>query len=372
VRVEVANGAHPDPKRSLCDPAQILVVADDIIVREILLRKLRSQGYLCDFCPDGSAALAILRIRYYDMVLLDIMMPEMGGCALLKDTLKLCPDIATILIAPAVNIDVAVEAVKGGAYDYVIKPFSLEDVTLSVSRALEKRRLLIENREHQRTLEGQVQRRTHQLKEALNVLHQTYHSTLLALGTALDSRDADSSMHSLRVTMYALYLAERLGIGEGQKQVIQQGALLHDIGKIGIPDALLRKPGKLSEHEWVLMRKHPGIGFRILSGIKFLREAAELVLHHHERYDGTGYPNGLRGSEISLGARIFAVADTLDCMTSDRPFKAATDFTSAYREILNVSGTQLDPWVVYEFSKIPLQEWQRIRGAVSPSALPSG
>jgi len=340
---------------------RILILESDPVLREILLGKLRNAGYTCDSCEDGDSALKILSGRAYDLVLLDVMTPRMDGFALLKDTLRICPDIGPILIAPALNVDTAVDALKEGAYDYIKKPFSLEELTLSVSRAVEKRRLILENREYQRTLEEQVESRTRQLRETLDVLRQTYDSTLFALGTALDSRDADSNGHSLRVAMYTVRLARGLGLSGEDLKEIQQGALLHDIGKIGIPDALLRKPGKLTEEEWLLMRQHPEIGCRILSGIMFLQGAATLVLQHHERWDGKGYPYGLKGSDISIGARIFAVADVLDCMTTDRPFQAATDFESARDEILRVSGTQLDPEVVAVFAAIPLEEWKSIR-----------
>jgi putative nucleotidyltransferase with HDIG domain len=346
-------------------PPRILIVDDEVIVREILIRKLSSLGYACDHAENGQAAVKMLSAGAYDLLVSDIMMPQMGGVALLREAQRLCPDVAVILVTSVVDLETAVGALKEGAYDYVTKPFSLEEVSISVARALEKRRLVMENRRYQRTLEEQVASRTRQLKEAIEVLQHTYHSTLMALGTALDSRDADSDWHSLRVTLYTLRLARELGVGHPELRFIEQGALLHDIGKIGVPDALLRKPGPLTEAEWVQMRKHPEIGCRILSGIKFLQEAALLVLHHHERYDGTGYPAGLKGDEISFGSRIFSVADTLDCMTSTRPFQAPTTFEEAQSEIRRVAGTQLDPRVVDAFLNIPLSEWREIRGEVA-------
>jgi len=345
----------------LLRPAKILIVDDELIVREILVRKLSNLGYSCDCCENGRDAVSKLASSEYDLLLADVMMPGMGGVALLKEALRVRPDIAVILVTSTVDIELAVDSLKDGAYDYITKPFSLEEVSIGVSRALEKRRLLIENRNYQRTLEEQVARRTLQLKEALEVLQHTYHSTLMALGTALDSRDADTDGHSLRVTLYTTRLARQLGIAEQDLRVIQQGAVLHDIGKIGVPDELLRKPGPLSESEWILMRKHPLIGYRILSGIKFLQGAAQLVLHHHERYDGTGYPAGLKTEEISLSARIFSVADTLDCITSNRPFQPAASFEAAREEIARVRGTQFDPKVVDAFLGVLLEEWKSIR-----------
>ncbi len=352
----------------LCRPSRILIVDDEAVVREILARKLTSLGYSCECSESPHDAHRRLTSEEYDLLLVDVMMPGMGGVALLEEALAIRPDMAVILVTSVVDLELAVDSLKHGAYDYITKPFSFEEVTISVSRALEKRRLLIENRNYQRTLEEKVACRTQQLKEALQILQHTYDSTLLALGTALDSRDADTSGHSLRVTLYTARLARCFGLPELDRRVIQQGAALHDIGKIGVPDELLRKPGKLSEAEWVLMRQHPLIGYRILSGSKYLHGAAQLVLHHHEKYDGSGYPSGLRGDEISLGARIFAIADTLDCMTSNRPFQAAASFESARDEIIQASGIQFDPKMVEAFRSLPLDEWKDLRVDASSSA----
>jgi putative nucleotidyltransferase with HDIG domain len=163
---------------------------------------------------------------------------------------------------------------------------------------------------------------------------------------------------------YAARIADQMGLGEAEVRPIKQAALLHDVGKIGVPDELLRKPGKLTDGEWVIMRRHAEIGYRILSGINFLREAAEMVLRHQEKYDGSGYPGGLRGEEIVLGARILAVADTLECMTSDRAFQAAMSFEAAREGITRLAGSQLDPWIVRAFLQIPLPEFMSIRDNV--------
>ncbi len=358
-------------KGLLSQPAHILVVDDEAFIREILVRKLRAQGYVCDSCRDAQEALRVLASQPCDLFMADIKTPSMDGINLIKEAQAVCPGIAIVLVTSVVDLDVAVEALKHGAYDYITKPFSLEEVTIGVARALEKRRLILENQSYRRTLEEQVASRTRELKEALEVLHTTYHSTLLALGTALDTREADTGWHSLRVTMGTARLARALGLGESEIRNMEQGALLHDIGKIGVPDALLRKRGKLAEAEWALLRKHPEIGYRILTGVKFLQGAALMVLHHHERFDGTGYPGQLKGENISLGARVFAVAHTLDCLTSDRPFQAATTFEAARDEILRRSGTQFDPAIVDVFERIALEEWKDVRRAVAEQAVAS-
>jgi putative two-component system response regulator len=349
------------PLTSIFHPAKILIVNDEVIVREVLARKLVSLGYDCECCDSGQAAFDLLAGRNFDLVLADVLTPETGGVAFLRKAMSVCPDIAVILIASVIDIEEAVDSLKDGAYDYLTKPFSPEEMSISVARALDKRRLLIDNRNYQRILEEQVASRSGQLKEALGVLEHTYHSTLVALSKALDSRDADADGHSFRVTIYTKRLAHKLGLDEAETRIIEHGVLLHDIGKIGIPDDLLRKPGKLNEDELLLVRKHPEIGCRILSSIKFLKGAAQLVLHHHERYDGNGYPQNLKMDEINLGARIFAVADALDDLTSNRPFQAAIGFEDAIGEIEKMSGNRLDPALVKEFLEIPVSEWKRIR-----------
>jgi putative two-component system response regulator len=350
---------------SMLRPERILIVDEEAVAKDVLARKLRSLGYNCECCENSRDALVLLAGRKFDLVLADVLISGVEGTTLLKEAVRIHPDIAVILVASVVDIGVAVDSLKDGAYDFITKPFSLEEVSISVSRALEKRRLVLENQNYQRTLEERVASRTRQLKEALGVLEHTYHSTLVALSKALDSRDADSDGHSLRVTVYATRLARQLGMGEAEVRTIEQGVLLHDIGKIGIPDALLRKQGRLSHSEWLLMQKHPEIGYRILSSIKFLKGAAQLVLHHHEQYDGNGYPQQLKGDEITAGARVFAIADALDDLTSNRPFQTAVSFEAAIRKIEAMSGVQLDPAFVSEFLKIPSAGWEAVRQEVA-------
>jgi putative nucleotidyltransferase with HDIG domain len=353
------------PFGSVLRPARILIADDEVVVRETIARKLASIGYECECCASGRTAIDMLAGGRFDLFIAGIQMPDIGGLGLLKEAMRLSPGIAVILVTSVINIEAAVEALKDGAYDYITKPFSLEHVALSVSRAVEKRRLLLENQNYQRTLEEQVASRTRQLEEALGVLQHTYHSTLVALSKALDSRDADSDGHSLRVTVYTRQLAQRLNLSEAEIRVVEQGVLLHDIGKIGIPDELLRKPEPLNAKEELLMRQHPEVGYRILSSIKFLKGAAQVVLHHHESYDGNGFPQGLKGEEIHIGARIFAVADTLDHLTSGNRVQHAISFDAAVGEISIMSGIQLDPRIVSEFLKVPISEWESLRREVA-------
>lgn len=210
-------------------------------------------------------------------------------------------------------------------------------------------------------------RQTRLLIESRSGLVKANAATIGALVSALDAREHETQVHSIRVTEYVLRLAREMGYPAQQMVDLKFGAMLHDIGKIGISDRILLKPGSLTEAEWVEMRRHPIIGHRILSEIRFLEKASEIVLAHHERYDGSGYPRGLAGDEIPLGARIFAVADTFDSMTSDRPYREALSYESAVGEIERCAGTQFDPAVVDAFLRIPSEEWSRLAAAAAES-----
>jgi putative nucleotidyltransferase with HDIG domain len=262
------------------------------------------------------------------------------------------------------DISIALNAIRNGAYDYLLKPFDREQLLATVRRALENRRLKLENRAYQTNLEALVTARTEQLRQAITTLEQSYDITLEALGNALDLKDAETEGHSKRVTAFTIAIARAMGLTPGQIRVIARGAFLHDIGKMAIPDAILRKPGALDPEEVAIMREHCYRGYQILKRIPFLSEAAEIVYSHQEKYDGTGYPRGLKGDEIPLGARIFSVADTLDAMTSDRPYRAKLPFSVAREEIQRWSGRQFDPSVVTTFLQMPEHIWDDLRKSI--------
>ncbi len=223
----------------------------------------------------------------------------------------------------------------------------------------------VELARYRQKLEVMVEDRTRQLEAARRRIELTYDETLAALGAALDLRDTETAGHSRRVTLYSLEMARAMGCSPDQLKQIARGAYLHDIGKIGVPDSILLKPGKLTAGEAAVMESHVRIGYELVSRIAFLAGAAEIVLTHQERFDGTGYPQGLMGEEIPLGARIFAVADTLDAMTSDRPYRKALPFSVAREEIIRESGRQFDPAVVEAFLAVPEQRWTEIRHQVT-------
>ena len=356
-RLALYPAPHPAPPR-------ILIADDEPFIRELLSRRLTAAGYQCDSAGDGRTASQMLEACPYDLLLTDIMMPGLGGLDLLAEACRTRPDTAVILVTSVLDVGIAVDALKQGACDYITKPFDLDHVLDSIGRALDKRRSIVESRVHQHALEVEVARRTRQLRDALEVIQQNYHSMLVALGTALDSRESDSAGHSLRVARYASRLGGQMGLNQAQLRVLEQAAVLHDIGKLGVPEAVLRKKGKLTPEEMAAVRCHPTIGYRILSGIKYLREAALLILHQQERHDGTGYPSGLQGDQITPGARIFAVAHTLDTLTSERPYRPAKSFEEAWVEIANSAGTQLNPSAVEAFLQIEVEEWAEIRRSI--------
>ena len=287
----------------------------------------------------------------FELMLSDLMMPVMDGEALLEATKERFPDMPVVMVTAMHDISVALNAIRNGAYDYLLKPFDREQLLATVRRALENRRLKLENRAYQTNLEALVTARTEQLRQAIATLERSYDITLEALGNALDLKDAETEGHSKRVTAYTIAMARAMGLSADQIRVIARGAFLHDIGKMAIPDAILRKPGALDQEEIAIMREHCYRGYQILRRIPFLSEAAEIVYSHQEKYDGSGYPRGLKGDQIPLGARIFSVADTLDAMTSNRPYRAAQPFSAAREEIQHWSGRQFDPQVVATFLK---------------------
>jgi len=302
----------------------------------------------------------------------------MDGVRLLQNVREAHPDVEVVMITGVVDVEVALRAMRMGANDYLTKPFNLEEVRLTVEKALEKRRLVLENREYQRDLEAKVAERTvelvlkrREIEELYEKLQISYETTLEALAAALDTRDTETQGHSMRVSEYTVVIARRMGVKDPELTEIRRGALLHDVGKIGIPDAVLRKPGKLTPEEWEEMRRHPEIGYRILSGIKFLEPSLPIVIAHQERFDGSGYPRGLQREEIPLGARIFAVVDTLDAMTSDRPYRRALRYEDARAEIVRNSGLQFDPKVVEVFLSIPPEEWKAMHRRIPDTRDPT-
>src|SRR5499427_1100218 len=348
-------------------PAErILVVDDEAPIREVVSSMLTSSNFVCTQAQSGKEALALLQSgEEFELMLSDMMMPVMDGEALLAATKERFPDIPVVMVTAMHDISIALNAIRNGAYDYLLKPFDREQLLATVRRALENRRLKLENRAYQTNLEALVTARTEQLRQAITTLEQSYDITLEALGNALDLKDAETEGHSRRVTAFTIAIARAMGLSGEKIRVIARGAFLHDIGKMAIPDHILRKPGALTEPETEIMREHCFRGYQMLKKIPFLSEAAEIVYAHQERFDGTGYPRGLKANEIPLGARIFSVADTLDAITSDRPYRAKLPFSVAREEIQRWSGRQFDPEVVEIFLQMPLTIWDDLRKEIN-------
>lgn len=340
-----------------------LIVDDEAVIREILAERLGQEGYERVCCASGEEAIALLRDAAFDVILSDLNMPGISGLQLLDAVRRDCPRTAFILVTGTQDVQTGIQAMKQGASDYVTKPFDLSAVVRSVAQALEKKRLELEVEAYRQRLEQMVDERTAQLKGALRRVEETYDATLEALGAALDLRDSATEGHSARVTHYTLTMAKVMGRASEEMSEIARGAYLHDIGKIGIPDGILLKQGRLTAEEKEVMETHVFIGYELVRRIPFLSDAAELVLAHQERYDGLGYPRGLKGNDIVMGARIFAVADTLDAITSDRPYRKARPLKDAIDEIRKESGRQFDPAVIHTFLSIPDRTWQEIRNA---------
>src|SRR4029077_11915946 len=344
---------------------RILVVDDDETIREIVCSMLTTANYKCHQAPSGMEALALLESgEEFELMLSDLMMANLDGIGLLEKTKERFPEMPVVMVTAVHDISVALAAIRNGAYDYLLKPFEREQLLATVRRALENRRLKLENRAYQTSLESLVAARTEQLRKALGDLERSYDITLEALGDALDKKDAETEGHSKRVTAFTIAIARAMGLSKDQIAVIARGAFLHDIGKMAIPDAILRKPGKLTPDEILIMQEHCFHGYEILKKIPFLGEAAEIVYAHQEQYDGTGYPRGLKGEQIPLGARMFSVADPLDAITSDRPYRPAQSLTAARAEIERWSGKQFDPQVVKVFLDMDEKIWPDLRKEV--------
>ncbi|MFZ2023306.1 MAG: HD domain-containing phosphohydrolase [Terracidiphilus sp.] len=344
---------------------RILVVDDETPVRSMIAAALDRQGYIVDLAGGGREALEALEANAFNLVLTDIVMQDVNGIALLERIHALQPNLPVVMVTAVHDISVAIDSMRRGAYDYLLKPFERDQLLNTVQRALSHRQALEETQNYHQNLEEMVRARTEMLRHAMEDLEHSYDVTLEALGDALDLKDSETEGHSKRVTAYAIALARAMGIPPDEIKIIARGAFLHDIGKMAIPDEILRKPGKLTPEEQTIMREHCARGYHMLRKIPFLSGAAEIVYCHQEHYDGNGYPNGLRGREIPVGARIFAVADTLDAITSDRPYRKARGFDTAREEILRCSGTQFDPAVVETFLKIPNELWQELRSEIS-------
>lgn len=321
---------------------RVLIVDDEPLVREMITRKLEEEGLICADAASGEEALQKLQSGDFDVVLLDIRMPHKSGLETLAEIRIAYPDIAVIIVTVVADIEIAIESMKGGAYDFIIKPIDFDILTLSVDRALERRRLLLENRKYRMYLEQRV-------KEQADKIKESFLNSVRSLIYALEAKDIYTSGHSQRVTDMAVEIAQAMGLDEAQLEKIRLAGILHDVGKIGVPESILNKPDRLEKYEYDIVKTHSELGERILGSVITDKEVLQAIRHHHERYDGGGYPDGLSGDNIPRAAKILAVVDAYDAMTSDRPYRKAVPHSQALIELEKGCGTQFDPEVVTVF-----------------------
>jgi len=321
---------------------RILIVDDEEAIRRLLHQKLSAEGYQCQEAGNADQALDKLVNNSVELVILDIKMPGKSGTELLPELKVRYPDTAVIMATAITDTHTAIQCMKGGAYDYITKPFNLDELILTVERALEKRRLELENRDYQQHLEQKVEEQAKKIRAA-------FLNAITALAYALEAKDRYTSGHSQRVTEISVAIVKELGMPQGSIDEIRLAGLIHDIGKIGVRESVLNKPAKLTDDEFKHIKSHCDVGEHILTPIVEDEEILKMVRHHHERYDGTGYPDRLKGEQIPLGARILAVADTFDAMTSERPYREAMSDETACAEIERCKGTQFDPEVADAF-----------------------
>jgi putative nucleotidyltransferase with HDIG domain len=338
----------------------LLIVDDEVEVRSVL-RDLLSEAYQCGEAASAEEALAQLRERDYELVISDITMSGMTGLEMIPHVKVISPDTVIVMISGMQTIESAINALRLGAFDYLMKPFDLRQAEAAIARAYEHHELIVAKRRYENHLEELVEQRTAELDQALDSLENAYRTTLQALTAALETRDSETHGHSERVVTFSLRLGREYGLTALEMKALEFGSLLHDIGKIGVPDAILRKPAKLTDEEWVRMREHPMHGQQILRGIKFLEGAAKVVAQHHEKWDGSGYPLGLKAEEIDICARIFSVADAFDAITSDRVYRRGRPYEAASQELDEWVGRQFDPKVVEAFHRVPPEDWDELR-----------
>jgi response regulator RpfG family c-di-GMP phosphodiesterase len=338
----------------------VLAVDDETASCRLIALMLAPPEFRCSIAGNGEEALVALQLEQFHAVISDLTMPGLGGIGLLETVRRLYPHMAFLVTTGVDDVEVGVQAMLRGADDYLVKPLHEGAVLASLKNALYKRKLEQEVEQYREHLEEVVAKRTEELQTALQQIERTYEDTLQALGAAIGLRDNETGGHAQRVCMFSLEIARALGWQDEQLRNLARGAYLHDIGKLGVPDSILLKPGPLDAEERKLMQKHAQIGFDIIKDIPFLADAAGIVLTHHERHDGTGYPNGLKAEEIPASSRIFSIADTLDAITSDRPYRRGSSFEGARETIRQLAGSQFDVEMVNVFMRISENIWPRI------------
>ena len=323
----------------------ILIVDDEASVRRVLSRQLGISGYICTQAADAAEARNYIKNQSFELILCDINMPGEPGMDLIRYILSEYPDTAVVMVTGMDDAEIAETALGLGAYGYIIKPFKANEVRINVSNALRRRELEIDNRAHRQNLEQMVAKRTDELQETLQKLHQTMEGIVQAMALTVETRDPYTAGHQRRVADLACAIAEVMGLDADRIYGIKMAGSIHDLGKISIPAEILSKPTRLTETEFMLIKNHSESGYEILKGIEFPWPIADMVAQHHEKLNGSGYPQGLSGKEILQEARILTVADVVEAMASHRPYRAALGIDVALDEIAKNSGVFYDPAV---------------------------
>ena len=331
---------------------KILIVDDDEMVAEMISVALKEQGYQTATAGSATQALAVIRKnqgKAFNLVLADLVMPVMSGTELLEHLRNYFPDIGVIMVSAENNVAFAVEAMRKGAIDFITKPVQLDVVLHRVQKALERLHLERENRDYQKYLEEKIESRTAALIDKHRSLQKLYINTVEAIARAIEAKDPYTQGHSKRVSKYCARMAARFDLSEEDAHDVEIAGLLHDVGKIGISDAILGKASKLTIEEYEEIKEHPLISLKIIDPIQELKHVKDYVKYHHEKWDGTGYPEGLKGEGIPLGARILSVADAFDTMWIGRQYHAAWDLETVIKEFEKNRWTQFDGQAVDNF-----------------------
>ncbi|MEO5656843.1 MAG: HD domain-containing phosphohydrolase [Nitrospiria bacterium] len=359
------------------DTMNVLVVDIEPTVAS-LAQVVKSLGFSAVVATDGRAALDRIRTEEFALVIANFGIPGLDGIDLIRRVKAFAPEIEVIVVTALPDVERAKDLIRLGAADYLSIPYRESEVARSVRRSIDKYRAWKTKSAQQQDIKLLIERQTRQINDHLitsqekcgqlrgqvETLRTTYDATLEALIVALDSRGHEPLGHAQRLAVFSEEIAKTLSVCGPPLDAIRHGAMLHNIGNINVPEAIFTKAGKLTEDEWVSVRRHARFGYQIIQSIPYLQDAAQIVLQHHERYDGKGYPHQTAGDGIVLGARIFAVADTFEAMTSERPYRPAATYQEVCAELARCAGSQFDPLVVEAFLRIPESTWTALRRAV--------
>lgn len=326
--------------------SKILIADDNIIFNNILKRSLKEFDYQIQETSDGNSTFKELSRNIYDLCLLDINMPGKSGLEILKE-IKSNQNIYTSIIMMTGDDDnqTIIKVMRLGADDYIQKPFELNELYVAIKKSLINHNIKLENIRYKKYLEEEVNNKTKEINKA-------FFDMITAVANAIEARDNYTGHHVKRVSEISVLIGRKLGFTAKKLNELKIGGILHDIGKIGVPDSILNKPGPLSKEEFAKIKLHPELGFNIIKNINSLKPIVSYILYHHEKYDGTGYPEGLRKENIPIEGRILALADALDAMTTSRPYREAFSKDKAYDEIIKNSGSQFDPNIVTIFKEL--------------------